>query len=56
MHITFESESAFDLWNKTRRIERGQEYELVGVHYNKEYNPQTPWLLTAKLKNSKGSS
>ena len=46
MHITYESENAFDLWNKTRRVTRNKQ-EILSAHFNKESNPQKPWVLVA---------
>lgn len=48
MHISFECESAFDLWNKTRRLEKDKSYEMTSLHYNREENQKRPWVVVAK--------
>jgi hypothetical protein len=48
MHISFESETAFDLWNKTRRIKKDDTLKMISIHYNKELNPQKPWVVVCK--------
>lgn len=50
MHISFESETAFELWNKVKRIERSKQYNIKSIHFNTESDPNKPWIITAAKK------
>jgi len=47
MHITFECESAFELWNKVKKLERSKA-QVKSVHFNTDGETKRPWIVVAK--------